>query len=285
MKRLISKYLLFLSIGFLVLCGICGGIMKYPNVFDAGYFNRWFSTYQVISRSNHNIDSDTLYLGDSVAGQIYRPEERKNYLAYTAAILMPGYYMLAANAIKSNPNIKSIVLISGPLTIGYEFEQYTTYSYFIKPFYLKKNFLYFTKNLQSKIDQYTYSSFFQYPIVKLAPFSDIDCSKDGTPNNNYMLSDISLEYLIKLQQLCKENNIELRLLSAPIMDTYISKTNDWQHLRQQIKKEGLENLFKGFFESIKYLEEESFIDGFHIETKYINESKAHLKKHLQIATK
>lgn len=284
MKEYLSRFVIFLLVGFLLLGLVCEGIMRYPQAFNAGYFNRWFSTYQVISKSHEKIDSDTLFIGDSVAGQIFRPENRKNHIAYTAAILMPGHYIIAANAIKANPDLKSIVLISGPLTIGFEFEQFTTYPYFIKPFYKKEYFPHISEHLQTKIDGYPYSEFYQYSMIKLAPFADVDCTSKAPKDENYALSKLSIEYLKKLNQLCQEYDIELRILSGPIEQSHFEKTNDWAFLRNQIKEEGLESLFKGFFESIKYLEKDKFIDGFHIKTDQVLECKAHLMEQLQIVT-
>ena len=281
MKSFLIKCSIFLTIGFCLLFLICEGIMRYPLSVNANYFNRWFTTYQVIAKSNENIESDTLYIGDSVAGQFFRPEEQKNHLAYTASILMPGQYILAANTIKSNPNLKSIILINGPLTIGQSFGQYTTYPYFIKPFYLKRNFPHITQQLQNKINQYPYASFFQYSIVKLAPFSDVDCTENQPTDNQYMLSSLAIEYLKKLDKLCQENNIMLRVVSSPTMDSYIEQTNNWAGLKQQIQSEKLDEIFEGYFESIQYLAEDQFIDGFHIKANRQLDCKQHITKFLK----
>lgn len=286
MIRYLSKFSLFVGIGLLILWLLCDFIMANPMLFNPNHFDRWFSTYQVMSKSERNIESDTLFLGDSVAGQLIRPEENKNHLAYTAAILTSGQFILAYNAIKNNPRLKQIILILGPLNIGDDFEQFTTYAYFVKPFYTTKNQPHITPHLQAKIDQAPYSNFFQYSVAKLLPFSDIDYSDYKKPSEKFRFSELSISYLKKIVALCEKEKIQLSLFSGPVKQSYLTNSNDWEIYKKQIKEEGLESLFEDYFESILYLEDEKFIDGIHVHQEYIATCKTHLLNYIsEVAAK
>ena len=60
----------------------------------------------------------------------------------------------------------------------------------------------------------------------------------GKPLSDYRLPDISYEYLDKMVKLCKENNVELILMKAPILYPYWYKEWDEQ-IRDYARENGL----------------------------------------------
>lgn len=276
MNLFLLKIIKFVAIGLTLLFFLCEGAIQFPSLMEkTGYAKKWFKVYSIASKSKSNIMSDTLFIGDSVGGQLFPYTDKSNYLPINGAILMPGQYILANNAIQENPNLKCIVLVATPVFIGAKFEHYLTCNNFVKPFYSKKNYKHFTPLLKEKLNQHRFTSFYRLGISKFAPFSEIDFH-DNIPRNDFLLSDIAIEYLKMLDQLCQKKDITLKLVSGPISQKYYTNTKDWSALKAQVKKEKLSTIFNGYFESITYLSEDKFHDGAHLKSKFIPENKTRL---------
>lgn len=247
--------------------------MRYPATFaKAGYPDRWFKVYLISEKSKKKIASDTIFIGDSVGAQFFPYTDSPNYIPVNGAILMSGQYIIMANAIETNPHLKCIVLVLRPESLGMQFDNPMSYNNFVKPFYLSKNFDYLSDSLKQKIETNRYAPFFKYPFFKFLPLSDIDYSKNDLEVNS--LSDTSIEYLKKMMDLCEEKKITLRLLSPPLEQSFLQKSNDWATMRKQVQTNQLEPLFKDYFKDIKYLSEEYFTDGVHLQHDIIHQQKA-----------
>lgn len=274
MKSFLLKLGVFSLLGLGLLTLICDGAMKFPVSFEKiGFSKDWFKLYQIIKTSEDTIASDTLFIGDSVAAQLFPPDQRRNFITTNAGVLMPGQYIIAANSIEANPNLKSIVLIGAPISIGAKFEGYLTMNGFIKPFYSKKNLEHFDQILHKKISKKPLASYYQNNLVKFLPFSDINFVNPRDTTTNYLeqfqLSDISITYLRKLHKLCSEKNIKLHILATPLNDSFRTNTSDWATLKEQIKVEKLDNLFYKYFDTMSYLSKEKFTDGAHLKPELL----------------
>ena len=275
MKRFLVRISIFFTVGFFLLYGIGELFLRYPVFAEKiGYSESWFRVYKIASRSKEDINSEILYLGDSGAGQMFPYTEQKHYLPINGAILIPGQYILASNVIKANPNLKSIVLIANPLSIAAKFEDSFTCNNFVKPFYTKENLPHFSDLLLKKVTIKPVTKFYKYGFVKLLPFSDIDYFNQKPELT--ILSDISLEYIRKLVALCRKNNISLTIHSGAVDIVYKEKTNDWTDMKAQIKNEGLTEVFRGFFEHMKYYESNQFITGQHLRKEYLADFKTYI---------
>jgi hypothetical protein len=80
--------------------------------------------YQVLAENAHAPDDrvTTLYLGDSVARQLFRPgtetDPRQRYLTTNAAVSLAGQYFLLEEALASFPNVRQVNLILAPPSLG-----------------------------------------------------------------------------------------------------------------------------------------------------------------------
>lgn len=284
MRAFILKVIGFGAIGILLLFSICEVALILPSAFQKiGFSKNWFVVYQIISASKDNIESDTLYLGDSIATQLFPPKQKKNYITTNAGTLMPGQYMIAANAIESNPDLKCIVLASIPAALGVRFEGFLTFNGFVKPFYTRQNEEYFTPELVAKINKSPYGRLYKTSLAKFLPFSDINYFDDVViPVEEFRFSDVAIQYLKMLDELCKQKNIALHIVSSPLEKSFYTKTDNWKSLRKQLKEEQLDVLFEPYFNSIKYLDEEGFSDGLHIKQDLVPEIKTHLLNQIRL---
>ena len=256
--------------------------MKQPMVLNnLGYSKNWFEIYKTVSKSYNKISSDTLYIGDSGAAQLFPPNQKANYITTNAGVLMAGQYIIAANVIASNPDLNCIVLIGHPISMSAQFEGSLTFNGFIKPFYERRNLMHFDTALVNKIQRKKFGKYFKYNLLKFFPFSDINYTDDTLkPQKEYTLSDISVSYLKKLEKLCKKNNVSLHILSGPVEKTFYSKTKDWYNLRKQLEQEEMSPMFSKYFSSIRYLEKDYFSDGTHLKTEFLPENRIQIRKYI-----
>jgi hypothetical protein len=261
MRRFILRLGAFLVLGFGVLNLTAIAIMSCNNPFA----NRlsWFDLHRRVMASRTPINADVVILGDSVAGQFFPFGEHPSNLTSNGSILMIGHYVLAANVLDNSPAVNRVVLISAPHVIGSTFERPKTFHNMVLPFWKPSHLKHFTPLARSKILSKPVAAAYLLPGVKLLPLSDIDYSAPSKPRQD-VLSDIAVEYLCRLTSLCDRHNVELRIVSPPLRARLQDLSHDWLAMRRQIRDEGLERTFDGYFRSIVYLPKDRFRDRVHL---------------------
>jgi len=257
-------------LAFIILSTIANLVI--PSGKPAILSEQWYNVYERIVRSKKKIDSKTIYIGDSVADQIFNFKKTRNSLTCNAAILMAGHYILTYNAIENNPQIETVVLVSVPQEINTKFERKQVYNNFTLPFFTFENLKHFDSFLYSKFDQFPRSYLVLPMASKMLPLSDIDYAQGKKRSDRDILSDVSIHYLLKLNDLCVANNIELKIISPPVSEKLYKKTNNWKKMRTQIRELNLDYLFVDYFKNIRYLSEDKFKDGLHLKRRYLQES-------------
>ena len=275
MKRFIFKAAGFLVLGFLIL-----NFFGYLLIHSDGLSKllSWGPVLAVVEKSKRAMPpgSTVLILGDSVGNQFFPAHMFPVSLAANGSVLAAGHYILAHNAIKRNKQLKYVVLLSVPFVIGHQFARSRTYNNFMKPFYRFENLRYISDQLQEKINKRIMARLVLFPFVKTAPcFSDIDFST-GTEKPAYILSDTAIEYLKKLQTLCRNNGIDLIVVSPPIQERWGKITKNWEKMKAQIVQNGLDDIFKTYFNRIIYLDNNNFMDHVHLQWDYLNKNRAAL---------
>lgn len=265
MKIFIRKIFLFLS-GAIVLLNILAWlVLLTPNPVSRQF--SWFRIYERILRAQSGIRSDTIYIGDSVGNQFFRFENTPNSLTANGAILMAGHYMLASIAVENNPGIKKIVLATVPTELFRDFEKQATYNNLLKPFFSFSNLKYFSPLVYRKMRKKPLSFLCIFKAVKVLPFSDINFSNNV--EDHFGMSDISLEYLVKLKNMCDEKNIELKLVSLPVPAFRLKESNDWEKLRRLINEKHMEEIFGDYLDKVIYIDPQCFKDRLHLKNQYI----------------
>ncbi len=247
----------------------------------------WIKVYQRINRSQQKSNFKRVYIGDSVGNQLFDFDSVSNSLCSNAAVSIAGNYILAENLIKSNPQIDEIILVSVPNDIGWNFEQKLTHNNFVKPFLSFGNLKYFEPLLRDKFWEKPASWLFLFYAVKIMPLSDLDFSQNNNQSVSYLeeiklttLSDIAILYLKKLDRLCRENQIKLRIVSPPVPQHWKTDTNDWAEMRAQIERHGLQAIFKSYLNAVSYYPEDRFLDGLHLKEKFIFEARQEIMREI-----
>ncbi len=272
MKEFIKKCLFFFIISFVFLVIVSNVMVAFPGISFRLTNNTWFKISMRIKQSKKIIKSDILFLGDSVANQLFPFGVKDEYLAANGLILASGHYILACNAIKKNTHIKQIYLCSTPDIIGLPFREERTYNNFVKPFYSLENIKYRSSHLKSELNRKPLSHFCIFKSVKVLPFSDVNFY-DGKKWPLGVMSEISIEYLIMLRELCEQKGIKLKVVSPPVNKKRRVLSDDWKIMKQQIIVNNLEDIFQGYFDNLIILNNKCFRDGLHLKTGFLNTNK------------
>jgi hypothetical protein len=260
----LAFFLIVLVISFSVIAHF---LIRENNTFSKRLI--WYYVYERIIRSNSIIKSDTLILGDSVGNQFFPFDKNENALATNAGVLMTGQYILAANALECNPEIKAIKMVMVPNSLGWNFERTTSFNNFCKPFLSLENQKYFSPLVYNKLNLNPLSYLAYFDFAKMLTFFQLDLN-DSSKVNDEKLSDISMEYLVKLIQLCNSKNIDIRFVSPPVPERRLISSENWKVIRRQLTDLGCLQLFGNYFDNIQYLPETYFRDDIHLTPDYLN---------------
>jgi hypothetical protein len=208
-------------------------------------------------------DAKYIVIGDSVAYQLFRGYENKDMLNLTTnqAISMAGQYVLLKSAIRNNP-IKVVVMVFKPQSFCNDLDQKFTYNYFVRPFYTVENYQNFTPHTLERVKSNIFSMLFLTPFSKVSNiFSGIDYSLAHTDKSDVSLylSGISSEYMRKIYDMCRENNIKIVLLSPVVSNSKISSYK-FERLKTQIAENGLTDMFAKYFYKMLVLDDSYFLD-------------------------
>ena len=237
--------------------------------------------YHSIKKSKQKNSSKILIIGDSVGKQLfnnYSYTEPINSLACNQTIGMVGQYCLLQNYFNSGNHVDKVYLIVTPLhSLKNNLNQIYTYHYFLKPFYIKEYYGYFSNLVSDQIRKIPYYQFCQFPFISTSTWAPDFKSNDKIDYS--FLSPISVEYLKKIKDLSEQKKFEFIILPTPTKVSYKKKIEDFDS--KEIILTGLDEEFKYYFESIMYVADSSFYDDVHLKNpmKYteIYENKWFLK--------
>ena len=211
----------------------------------------------------------TLILGDSTGNQIY-PNTEYNAEVYSLccnqAISMVGQYILLHKFLQTHPrpNALDVLLIARPSSFRNNLDQRFVYNYFIKPFYREEYQHLLTAQAQAQVRKIPFRDLVRIPFIRKSNWSP---NLDYKHRPHYFhISELSADYIQKMQQLCQEKNVK----SFKIRCTFLSKEfppEQFSGFKKQIAELDLAQELSGYFNTLKYYEEELFMDD-----------KVHLKK-------
>ena len=223
--------------------------------------------------SKKTITSDTIILGDSVAHQIFKSsmgiKDSFYDLTTNQAVSLAGQYILIKNAIDNNTSIKEVYLIYHPRSFSNDLDQIWTFDYFVKPFYNFKDRKYFSQSVIKHLENIKLYKMAIFPIIKVIPnFPSLDYSRfiSNSSKNRSFLSNTSVEYLIKIEEACKDKGINFKVIACPVRESSI---DDYSTFKKQINDNGLQGIFKDYFKEMVISEDNLYIDDFHLKKDYI----------------
>jgi hypothetical protein len=214
------------------------------------------------------MDSDTLVLGCSVSQQLFPFMARKNYKTTTAIDLLASSYIFASKAIKNNPGLRNIVIITVPNSLFNPFESEYTYNLFVKPYFHYKNLEYFDAYLIKKIAQEPCAMPAIFSFFKMLPISDFNYKTDR-PLSASRLSEFAVHFLRKLNRLAKDNNVKIVFIASPLREKAIADNSGFQSLKEDIAQYEFKGMLDGYFESIVTYPDSCFRDGMHFKESYL----------------
>ena len=228
---------------------------------------------KILRQSRKSGESHILYIGDSVGMQIL--SGRENAFATNMNVLMAGQYIIVREFIKRNPQIKQIIFLGLPTSLGRQFETSGSYSFFLEPFFSIKFLKYFSPLLLNKINFEKKSYLTLFPLFKYSNFiSDINFDKYNKLKMGE-ISDISIEYISKLIHFTKNNNIELHFISPPLNKNYSITFNNWKPMKNKMRKE-FGNTFDNYWKNIKVYPDTCFADYAHFDKVYLKNNRENI---------
>ncbi|MEG1800863.1 MAG: hypothetical protein RR273_02700 [Oscillospiraceae bacterium] len=285
MKKYVIKIFSFLTMLLFITAATIGlTVFDFPAKImtvatDTGDFYYDFWTQQskgALDIVQNNTDKKTLIIGDSVANQIFSGIEKDNkeyYVATTnSGLLLLGQYIFAAEAVKNNPQLDKIILALRPFSFQEKIDVNYSYAFIAYPLYRDEYKRYFDEQAVQEFEkifsQMAMTEAFQNvygksPIIKKM---FLNCCKmaDDKKNTNKSVepvSDISVRYVLKLVQLCKENGVELSIIPCPMSTEYSEK--EMQELKIVFEEKGILKYIPDYFEQIEYYSIDKFSDSTH----------------------
>ena len=223
-----------------------------------------------------------LILGDSCAKQLYDNTTFNGpvySLACNQAISMAGQYILLNNFIKANfPDLpEEVCIIMDFNSFSNNLDQPYTFNYFLKPFYTKKNYHYFSANTIKIIQGIPYYSLSQWPLVSISLWCP-DYKQEFAGSTHQFFSDVTRTYLFRIIRLCGRYGIRFKILPS-IMP--VSKKENFIIFSQSINKELVNlpvSLFDNYVKSGAFMPDNCFFDGIHLTQPFIPNDYYHLSE-------
>lgn len=218
--------------------------------------------YESINKSKKRSKARKLLIGDSVGKQLFPIEKYNdtiNSLACNQAIGMIGQYILLRNYLKAGNLIDTLYIVTTPFAFKNNLDQIYTFQYFAKPFYNSQFDEFISEKALAQLNKIPYISLSRDPNVLTSNWSPDFISSDKI--NFTFLSPISVEYLLKIKKLSVLNKFKLILLSVPV--SYANKKEIENINKLEVINAGLSDLFEGYFDKIKYLNDTNYIDRVH----------------------
>ena len=230
------------------------------------------------------VDGTTkLVLGDSVSAQLFGGlgllQDRVKVCTVNQAITMCGQYVLAKEYIKTHPDATDIYLIIYPGTLASTSRRTTSYQYVAMPlieYGLEDDI---DELMMGKLESMFGKVFLKPSVIKYMDYSGINrkiylyyqLKLEEKENITYPeVSDVTIDYLDKMYQLCKDNDVTLHLASGPICD--IEKRHEEEAIIKEVFAEtGLDGKFPTYCDSFVYYPAELFLDDeVHFKMEYKN---------------
>lgn len=236
-------------------------------------------------------------ISDSVGRQLF-PTGRGTkslYLTSNQAIAMVGQYIMIDKYFSRFPGkVKNMIAIFHPFSLTNNLDQVWTFNYFLLPFFSKENDRYFSPLIYSLMEKCKYCYLYRMEFIKkiiekhLENFQVDFSTLDNHPfdfngfktTDRIYLAPVTIEYLKKMADLCRQNKIRFHLLCPPLSENYLS---DFSFIKIQIQENGLTDLFKEFFDKMIFLQKKAFKhDGIHYATHYHKRNRKAIIRNMRI---
>ena len=231
-----------------------------------------------VSHTYTNKAVKRLILGDST-GRLFYPVwqdyDSMVSLACNQAVTMAGQYFLLKNYLETNAdNLPGqIVLIYTPFSLSNDVDKYA-YQYFLKPFPPSEYQSLYTKHLKERIESIPFYWTANWPFIQTSGYTPRFAVPDeeiATP-----LSELTYEYLIRIDSLAKKYNIPWEMCSTPVRDDRAQEVEQIISALEQ-KTGVLAPVMQNYIQSIRYYPAEYFQDATHLRLEALSSVEDILK--------
>lgn len=243
-----------------------------------------------------------LILGDSVANQLYSYRDNESYSIKTGnmAMTLIWQYLYAEKYLDTHPGATDIYLCIVPDMLERSFESKRSYNYLVIPLNIcgKTEVL---EEEQKELLEKMYGAFFMKPqVISYVSGSGFNTKfyvnalekyyevfpgrKEILEKSRHPDMTIAETYLMKMQTLCEQRNVNFHLLPNPKKDT--AENREYlENLKEKYEESLLYDINPEFFEQIVFYPEEVFKDELHFKDEFLEDGgKNSIIKVVQEAT-
>lgn len=266
MKRFISIICLYLLTVLLVILPP----EIYKIVTDANYGNAPGGEVRAavrVSKTKTNKKIKKLIMGDSTGHALYPSEKEYDSIASMAcnqAITFAGQYFLLKNYLETNKeNLpQEIIFLATPESFGNDVDQFA-YQYFLKPFPIIDYKSLYTEHLYSRIRSIPFYWTANMPFIQTSGYTP----RVSVPaySEHKHLSELTYEYLARIDDITKEYNVPFYIVSTPVRD---DRRQEIEKVLQDMKSIGsnrFSHLIEPYIKSVTYHPSILFFDQVHLE--------------------
>ena len=215
------------------------------------------SIYLAIKKSKKKIDKKKIIISDSVGAQLF-PIDKKYDSIYTLSTTAPSsllgsYILLQTLSEYNNLEGATVYYVVHPSSLDEELRGEYTYNHFVKPFYTLENKKHISTLADSLLHTIPFVYASQLPFVKTSNWQPEFNYKKDYENE---ISPLYIEYFHKLVYLSRDKKFNFKVVMP-----FIKKGQeiiDYDFMKEQIKNKKIEEIFKDYFTSIKYLDPDCF---------------------------
>ena len=209
--------------------------------------------YLAIKKSKKKTDKKKFIISDSVGAQLF-PIDKKYDSIYTLSTTAPsslvGSYILLQNLLENNSlEGATVYYVVHPSSLDEELRGEYTYNHFVKPFYTLENKKHISSFADSLLHTIPFVYFSQLPFVKTSNWQP---EFNYKIDYEYEISKLYIEYFHKMTKLSEQEKFTLKIVMPYLRKD--QKSLKHIKIKKQIKQYNLENIFKGYFDKILYLE-------------------------------
>jgi hypothetical protein len=286
----IIKTVLFVLFGLLIFAGVVVlSAIPGANQFfaaaagaDAELCSGYTDVAPAIAAVQEESQARKLIIGDSVCRQLFSELQEQNpdyCIAGTyCTVGLTGQYMLANEFLKSHPDATDIYLVMRPQSMSAQLDSQKAYMYAVAPFVIADTIEALdgeTKNEMRRmywrygVNRLTASAIVNSPMLAKVYLNKLQTEHfvDSQPASG--VSEISVQYLEKLAQLCEEHQVKLHLFAAPLPDNDVNRAMV-DNVTAQTAGTAVEGLVQELCSTVVYCDETFYLDGQHFDSEQID---------------
>lgn len=254
-----------------------------------------FEVYEALDEAEKNEGYTKLVLGDSVARQIFPPNQQSQhddicFLATNQAIMPVGNYILLEQFIENNPQLKEVYYVARPNSLMSNISFQFTYSYFVTPMYEEPYVSYLDTEARECFEYMFGKTFIEKDYIKWL-FGKYPKLLDIYHNNRQAIlqmpwkktdsyfykENMPFIYIQHMKDACDAHQIAFHILSPPLPESF---SFDFRQLQENLSLIGGNEMFYEYENSLLYLDDQEFKDGIHMNNRILDEIREEVQAKL-----